>query len=82
MFPILLSAAGTVEVVGEEVPINMEAIWTSITSVVGKFIEGVLTPVATFVTSNPISLIFLGVSFIGIGIRYMKRVTYAFGRGR
>ena len=31
---------------------------------------------------SQLTLIFLGIGFIGIGIRYMRRVTNAFGRGR
>lgn len=90
MLPILISAAaGTAEAGGGqltlpemEVNANMEAIWTSITTVISSFLTNVLTPVTTFVTGNPITLIFLGISFVGIGIRYLKRVSYAFGRGR
>lgn len=89
MLPMLLSAAGTVESAGGQITIeeegvlmNMEAIWTSITTVIGDFLSDVLTPVSTFVTGNPIALIFLGISFVGIGIKYLKRVTYVFGRGR
>lgn len=89
MLPFLLSAAGTVEAGGSQITLpesevltGMEAIWTSITTVIGNFTSDVLTPVTEFVTTNPLALIFLGISFVGIGIRYLKRVTYAFGRGR
>lgn len=89
MLPMLLSAAGTTEVGGSQITLpesevltSMEAIWTAITTVIGKFLSEVLTPVTEFVTTNPLSLIFLGISFVGIGIRYLKRVNYAFGRGR
>lgn len=60
----------------------MEALWTTVTSVITNFITNVLTPVIELCTTNNLTLIFLGISFIGIGIRYMRRITYAFGRGR
>ena len=89
MLSLLLSAAGTVEAGGsqitleqEGVRLSMEAIWTAVTTVISNFLKDVLTPVAEFVTTNSIALIFLGISFVGIGIKYLKRVTYAFGRGR
>lgn len=83
MFPSYLAAdSGQITLPEAGVTQTMEVIWTSITTVISKFLDEVLTPVTTFVTSNPIALIFLGISFVGIGIRYLKRVTYAFGRGR
>lgn len=87
MFQSLISAAGTIEasqitLEEEGVLLSMEAIWTQITTTISSFFTSVLTPVTNFVTTNPIALIFLGISFVGIGIRYLKRVTYAFGRGR
>lgn len=86
MLTALISAAGTegsqITLPEEGVRLSMEAIWTSITTVIGNFLSDVLTPVTEFVTTNPIALIFLGITFVGIGIRYLKRVTYAFGRGR
>lgn len=88
MLSLLVSAAGTVEAGSqitleqEGVRLSMEAIWTAVTTVISNFISDVLTPVTTYVTTNPIALIFLGISFVGIGIKYSKRVTYAFGRGR
>ena len=85
MLAMLLSAASEgsqITLPEEGVNMSMEAIWTTITTVISNFFTGVLTPVSEFVTTNPIALIFLGISFVGIGIRYLKRVTYAFGRGR
>lgn len=89
MLSLLVSAAGTVEAGGSQITIeqegvrlSMEAIWTAVTTVISNFISDVLTPVTQYVTTNPIALIFLGISFVGIGIKYLKRVTYAFGRGR
>lgn len=60
----------------------MEAMWTAISTTVTNFFTSVLIPVINFATTNPLTLIFLGIGFIGIGIRYMRRVTNAFGRGR
>lgn len=86
MLPFLLSeassAGGQITLPEAGVTLTMDALWTSVTSVVTNFITGVLTPVIEFITGNPLTLIFLGISFIGIGIRYTKRITYAFGRGR
>ena len=86
MLSFLLSeaadAGGQITLPEAGVTLTMEALWTSITTVVSNFITGVLTPVIEFSTGNPLTLIFLGISFIGIGIRYTKRVTNAFGRGR
>ncbi|MBP0983694.1 MAG: hypothetical protein J6A19_08210 [Oscillospiraceae bacterium] len=74
---MLLSAAGTegsqITLPEEGVRLSMEAIWTAITTVVGNFLTDVVTPVTTFVTTNPIALTFLGVSFVGTGIKYLKR---------
>lgn len=86
MLPFLISeaadAGGQITLPEAGVIKTMEALWTSITTVVTNFITGVLTPVIEFCTGNPLTLIFLGISFIGIGIRYTRRVTNAFGRGR
>ncbi len=60
---------------------TIETIWTSITTVVTKFLT-ILTQIFNFCTGNPLCLIFLGITFVGIGIRYMRRVVGAFGRGR
>lgn len=65
-----------------EVIENMEAIFTSVGTVVESFLTDIVTPVFNTCTSNNLCLIFLGISFVGIGIRYMKRITRAFGRGR
>ena len=61
---------------------DITSIFSVITSAISNFLSSVLTPVIKLCTSNALTLIFLGVSFIGIGIRYTKRVTNAFGRGR
>lgn len=71
---IMLSAAGAAAP-------TMDTIWTAVSSVVTQFLT-ILTSIFNFCTSNPLCLIFLGISFIGIGIRYMRRVVGAFGRGR
>ena len=86
MLTALISAAGTegsqITLPEEGVNMSMEAIWTGITTAAGNFLNDIVSPVTTFVTSNDLALTFLGVSFIGIGIKYLKRITYAFGRGR
>lgn len=83
MLSLLISEAGSQITLDEmEVLMIMEALWTAITTTVEKFLTSVLTPVINFATTNPLTLIFLGIGFIGIGIRYMRRVTNAFGRGR
>lgn len=82
---ILLSEASTgSQIILDEMEVlnSMEAMWTAISTTVTNFFTSVLTPVINFATTNPLTLIFLGIGFIGIGIRYMRRVTNAFGRGR
>lgn len=80
---ILLASAGDQITIEElEVIESMEDIFTNVGTVVTKFMSDVLTPVFNTAISNNLCLIFLGVSFVGIGIRYMKRITRAFGRGR
>ena len=61
---------------------DIAGIFSTIGSTIPNFFDGVLKPVISFCTTNPLTLIFLGIGFIGIGIRYMRRVTNAFGRGR
>lgn len=56
--------------------------WETITSGVTSFTTGVLTPITTVCTSNPIALAFLSVTFVGLGVRILRRVIGAFGRGR
>lgn len=82
-FLLVLSEAGS-QITLEESGVlkSMEEMWTQIATTVTSFFTNVLTPVINFATSNPLTLIFLGIGFIGIGIRYMRRVTNAFGRGR
>lgn len=87
MFSVMLLS--TVEAAGSQITLEesgvlktMEAMWTAISTTVTNFFTSVLTPVINFATTNPLTLIFLGIGFIGVGIRYMRRVTNAFGRGR
>ncbi len=86
MLPVILlseaSAGSQITLDEMEVLNSMEAMWTAISTTVTNFFTSVLTPVINFATTNPLTLIFLGIGFIGIGIRYMRRVTNAFGRGR
>lgn len=58
------------------------SMWTTITEGVGKFVSGVLQPVTTVCTTNEIALAFLSVTFAGLGVRLLRRVINAFGRGR
>ncbi len=86
MLPVIIlseaSAGSQITLDEMEVLNSMEAMWTAISTTVTNFFTSVLTPVINFATTNPLTLIFLGIGFIGIGIRYMRRVTNAFGRGR
>lgn len=56
--------------------------WTTIGSGVTSFTTGVLTPVTNVCTTNPIALAFLSVTFVSLGVRILRRVIGAFGRGR
>lgn len=58
------------------------SMWKTIGDGASSFIENVLTPVGTFCTSNEICLLFLSVTFVGLGVRMIRRVIGAFGRGR
>lgn len=86
MLPVIIlseaSSGSQITLDEMEVLNSMEAMWTAISTTVTNFFTSVLTPVINFATTNPLTLIFLGIGFIGIGIRYMRRVTNAFGRGR
>lgn len=61
---------------------DISGIFSTVGGIIPNFFDGVLKPVIAFCTTNTLTLIFLGIGFIGIGIRYMRRVTNAFGRGR
>lgn len=56
--------------------------WETITSGVNSFITGVVTPVMTLCTTSEICLAFLACTFVGIGVRNVRRLVGAFGRGR
>lgn len=75
---LLLSLAGS----GAEDPstITSSDMWTGITTAISKFLP-LVSQVFDFVIGNPLCLTFLGISFVGIGIRYMVKITRAFGRG-
>lgn len=84
MFSVMLLS--TVEAAGSQITLEesgvlktMEAIWTAISTTVTNFFTSVLTPVINFATTNPLTLIFLGIGFIGIGIRYTRRITMRSG---
>lgn len=86
MLPVIIlseaSAGSQITLDEMEVLNSMEAMWTAISTTVTNFFTSVLTPVINFATTNPLTLIFLGIGFIGTGIRYTRRITNAFGRGR
>ncbi len=58
------------------------SMWETITTGVSSFVSGVLTPVATFCTQSEVPLAFLSVTFLGLGVRMLRRTIGAFGRGR
>lgn len=61
---------------------GVSGMWKTITDGVASFTTGVLEPVTEVCTSNPIALAFLSVTFAGLGVRILRRVIGAFGRGR
>lgn len=67
---------------GSDTSAGIASIFKVVADTITNFLSGVFSPVFDFCTGNPLTLIILGISFIGIGIRYMRRVTNAFGRGR
>lgn len=48
----------------------------------GSFISGVLTPVGDYCFNSEICLAFLAVTFVTLGVRFLRRSVGAFGRGR
>lgn len=58
------------------------SMWETIGNGATSFVTNVLTPVGTFCTSNEICLAFLSVTFVGLGVRMLRRAIGAFGRGR
>lgn len=58
------------------------SMWETIGNGASSFVTNVLTPVGTFCTSNEICLAFLSVTFVGLGVRILRRAIGAFGRGR
>lgn len=80
MSELFLMTASTTEV--PSLPGGGGNMWESITSGVGSFITGVVTPVAEFCTTNGIALAFLSVTFASLGVRILRRSISAFGRGR
>lgn len=63
-------------------PVQTADMWATLTGGVSTFINGILLPVASFCTSNGICLAFLTVTFVGLGVRILRRSISAFGRGR
>lgn len=74
-----MGESGGLLVVPEE---GGEGMWETITSGVSSFITGVLTPVTEFCSTNSIVLALLSATFITLGVRIVRRVIGAFGRGR
>lgn len=56
--------------------------WSTLTSGAGEFITGVVKPVLDTCSESEICLAFLTVTFVGLGVRMVRRVIGAFGRGR
>lgn len=63
-------------------PVATVDLWSTLTGGVSTFFSGILTPVASFCTSNGICLMFLTATFIKLGVSVLKRSIGAFGRGR
>lgn len=61
--------------------LNNALMWDTITNGVKSFVSGVLTPVATFCTQTEVPLAFLAVTFVGLGVRMLRKTIGAFGRG-
>lgn len=62
----------------------MEAkgMWATLTEGAGQFITGVVSPVMETCSQSEICLAFLTVTFVGLGVRMVRRLISAFGRGR
>lgn len=60
---------------------SVDSLFTSIIAAGTSFLS-FLGTLFSFLVTNPLSLIFLGVFFVGIGIYYVRRIVGAFGRGR
>ena len=58
------------------------SIWDTVTSGASSFVSGVLTPVFDLCSTNGICLAFLSVTFLGLGVKLVRKVISAFGRGR
>lgn len=56
--------------------------WTTVTTGASNFVTGVVTPAMNLIGSNAICLMFLSVSFTFLGIKAVRRVVGALGRGR
>lgn len=80
LVPLMAAASAgdqiTLDTVGSAV------MWEKITNGVGSFISGVVTPVINVCSNSEICLAFLACTFVGIGVRNVRRLIGAFGRGR
>ena len=66
----------------EEGSVVASSIWGTVGDGVKNFTSDVLAPVTNIVSTNPIALAFLSVTFVGLGVRILRKVIGAFGRGR
>ncbi len=78
---ILLMAAESGDQITLDTVTN-EQMWYTITNGVSSFVSGILVPVATFCTQSEVPLAFLSVTFLGLGVRMLRKTISAFGRGR
>lgn len=67
------------DVVGDPVLGGETSMWENVLTGGEKFIT-LLGNVFTFCADNELCQMFLTVTFIGIGVKYLGRVTHAFGR--
>ncbi len=61
---------------------DTSSMWSTITTGASSFITGIITPVMNLCASNPIILLFLSASFVTLGVKSVRRMIGAFGRGR
>lgn len=66
----------------EDAQVGIDTIWTNVTTGAEKFTNGILAPVMNTIVTNPIPIMFLSSTFIGLGVRIVRKIINAFGRGR
>lgn len=62
--------------------VTVDSMWGTITTGASEFVDGVLTPVFNVCSTNGICLAFLSVTFVGLGVKLIRKVISAFGRGK